>query len=643
MPDRAPPATPPCALNHLWFLVFCLLFACSPESGSGDPDGSAGGGGQASAAGGGQAGGGAGPGGGGSASGGGTGSGGGSGSGGQSGDDAGRAPEASSDGGVAAPTMKPQPSLIGGVTFSVPSQSFRGELKLSMSTSEPSAEIRYTTDGTLPSASSRLFGGEALTLTATTQLRAQAFAAGAAAGKPSTALYVARTFDASSDLPIMIVEGYGGGKPSDKEVYKDAAIMVFEPVNGTASLSALPTVATRAGYHVRGQSSARAEQTPYRLEFWDNAGEDADYALLGMPADSDWALIAPYWDRSIVRNPLVYEIGREIGLAAPRVRFAEVYINYTNRPLEAGDYQGVYWVTETIKNHGDRVDLKQLRDTDKTLPAISGGYIFKFDQAAAEEPKIACTGSPAISGGFGGGFGGAFGGGFGGMGTGSGTGTPAPTGGGTCWVDLEVVDPDPLLPEQAAWLKDYLQKFHASLHETPIGDYAASSDVATFVDYLIINELTRNVDAYVRSAFYHKDRDGKIKAGPLWDYNFSLGVGGSGSVNPAGGFQYAGTRNVNNWYPKLTADPAFMARVKQRWAELRKGVLADAAVGERITKLSAPLARAALRDFEKWTVAAVLPAGAFVRGPSAPTWEGQVQALRDFVIARSAWLDMQWR
>jgi CotH kinase protein/Chitobiase/beta-hexosaminidase C-terminal domain len=626
MPDRAPSAAPPGALNPLWFLVFCLLFACSPEAGSGDRGGSAGGGGQASAGGGGEAGSGAGP-----SAGGGTGSAGGSGA--PSGDDAGRATEASNDGGVAAPTVKPPPSLIGGVTFSAPSQSFRGELKVSMSTSEPSAEIRYTTDGTVPSASSRLFSGEALTLTATTQLRAQAFTAGVAAGKPSTALYVARTFDFSSDLPIVIVDGYGGGKPSDKDVYKDAAIMVFEPANGMASLTAMPTVATRAGYHVRGQSSARAAQTPYRLEFWDNAGEDADYALLGMPADSDWALIAPYWDRSIVRNPLVYEIGKEIGLAAPRVRFAEVYINYTGRPLEAGDYQGIYWVTETIKNHGDRVDLKQLRDTDKTLPAISGGYIFKFDQAAAEEPKIACTGSPAISGGFGG---------FGGMGMGSGTGTPTPTGGGTCWVDLEVVDPEPLLPEQATWLKDYLQKFHDSLHATPIGDYAAFSDVATFVDYLIINELTRNVDAYVRSAFYHKDRDGKIKAGPLWDYNFSLGVGGSGSVNPAGGFQYAGTRNVNNWYPKLTGDSAFMARVKQRWAELRKGVLADAAVGERITKLTTPLTRAAVRDYEKWTVAAVLPAGAFVRGPSAPTWEGQVQALRDFVIARSAWLDMQW-
>jgi len=309
------------------------------------------------------------------------------------------------------------------------------------------------------------------------------------------------------------------------------------------------------------------------------------------------------------------------------VRFAEVYINYAARPLEQADYLGVYWVTETIKNHDERTALKQLHEVDKTLPDISGGYIFKFDQAAAEEPKIACTGSAPLSSGFG-------------MRP-PGMGTPTTTG--TCWVDLEVVDPDPLQPEQAAWLKEYLQTFHDTLHATPIGDYAAHMDVASFVDYLIINELTRNVDAYVRSAYYHKDRDQKLKAGPLWDYNFSLGVGGAGTIDPAGGFQYKGTRNVNNWYPKLTSDPAFMAKVNARWVELRKGVLADTALQDRITKMTTPLTAAAQRDYAKWQVANILMPGAFVRGPSAPTWEGQVQALRDFLRARGAWLDTQLR
>jgi hypothetical protein len=521
----------------------------------------------------------------------------------------------------------PPATLIGDVAFSVPSQTFQGQLDIGMTTTVASAEIRYTTDGTVPVAASLLYAGTPLPLTATTQLRAQAFVGGVASGAMSTGLYIARTFEASSDLPIVVIDGYGTGKPSDKEVYFDAAVMVFEPAGGVATLAALPNIATRAGYHVRGQSSANFPQTPYKVELWDNANDDADYPLLGMPSDSDWALIPPYYDRALVRNPFVYELGREMGLEAPNTRFAEVYLNYEARALGEADYQGIYWISETIKNAEVRTNLKQLRETDTTLPAISGGYIFKFDQAAAEEPQLECTGSDPISGG----FGGPGGGGGGNM------------GGGTCFVDLEVVDPEPLNIEQETWLTGYVQAFHDSLHLEPIGNYAEYIDVPSFVDYLILNELTRNVDAYVRSAYYHKNRDEKLKAGPLWDYNFSLAVGGSTTIDPEGGFQYDGTRNVNNWYPKLVTDPAFMTLVKARYAELRQGLFATAALDARITALTAPLANAVQRDFAKWPVSAIIMENAFVRGPTVETWEGQVQALRDFVATRLAWMDAQYQ
>jgi hypothetical protein len=529
------------------------------------------------------------------------------------------APISAGAAGVAS-TEEPPPTLIGDVAFSTPSQTFRGSIEVGMATSIAGAEIRYTIDGAPPAATSTSYAGVPISLTETTQLRAQPFVAGVPAGTVSTALYVARSFDAVSELPLVVLDGYGKGKPEDKEVYLDVAVMVFEPMDGTASFAALPTIATRAGYHVRGQSSANFPQTPYRVELWDNAGEDADHALLGMSADSDWALIPPYYDRALIRNPLVYELGREMGLEAPRWRYAEVYLNYDGGPLAESDYQGIYWITETIKNAKARTNLKQLRETDMMLPDISGGYIFKFDQAAAEEPKLACSGSEPLSGG------------LGGMGKG---------GGGTCWTDLEVVDPEPLNPAQETWLTTFVQTLHDALHATPLGDYSQYIDVPSFVDYLIINELTRNVDAYVRSAYYHKDRDAKLRAGPLWDYNFSLAVGGSGTIDPEGGWQYAGSRNVNNWYPKLTADPAFMDRVRTRYAELRLTLLSQASVDARITALTTPLTNAIARDYAKWPVSAIASSSSFVRGPTAPTWPEQVQALRDFVTRRLLWMDAQ--
>src|SRR5690606_3348428 len=207
------------------------------------------------------------------------------------------------------------------------------------------------------------------------------------------------------------------------------------------------------------------------------------------------------------------------------------------------------------------------------------------------------------------------------------------------WRDLEVVDPDPLNAEQAAWLTQYVQMVHDTLIAQPIGDYAALIDVPSFVDYLIVNELTRNVDAYVRSAYYHKDRDGLLKAGPLWDYNFSLAIGGGTTVDPQGGFQYAGSRDVNGWYKALSADPAFMARVRTRWNELRQTLLSQQALDQRITDLTAPLKNAVVRDFAKWPVSTVYGTQTFVVGPKVDTWEGQVQALRDYIATRLVWMD----
>jgi hypothetical protein len=530
-------------------------------------------------------------------------------------------------GGGAMTGGKVTPTEIGDVAFSTPSQTFKDQISVGMTTTIAGAEIRYTTDGQLPTASSTVYAGSAVALSKTTQVRAQAFVAGAASGAVSSGLYIARTIDPTSDLPIMIVDGYGKGKPLDKETSLDAAVMFFEPVNGVASMATLPSLALRAGYHVRGQSSRSFPQTPYKVELWDNANHDLDATVLGMPADSDWALIPPYYDRTLIRNPFTYTLGAEMGLSVPRTQYVEVYLNYADHAISDADYQGIYWLSETIKNNKDRTNLKQLKEADTTLPAISGGYIFKFDQAAAEEPKLVCTGSPVLAGGLGGGKGG------GGM-----------TTAGTCWTDLEVVDPDPLVAAQKTWLTQYVQTFHDSLHATPMGDYSMYIDVPSFIDYLIVNELTLNVDAYVRSAYYHKDRDKKLIAGPLWDYNFALGGVGAQNATPQTasdtGWRFSGTRNVNNWYQKLTSDPAFMTQVKARYTALRQTLLSQASIEARMNTLTAPLKQAVVRDFAKWPVSSVIKSTTgFTGGPTAPTWEGQVQVMHDFLIARLAWMD----
>ncbi|MEU4540396.1 hypothetical protein AB0G15_36705 [Streptosporangium sp. NPDC023825] len=58
-------------------------------------------------------------------------------------------------------------------------------------------------------------------------------------------------------------------------------------------------------------------------------------------------------------------------------------------------------------------------------------------------------------------------------------------------------------------------------------------------------------DAYVRSAHFHEDRDTKIFAGPLWDFDFTFGVGGLFQNDQIAGRQYRQTRQppANDWFP----------------------------------------------------------------------------------------------
>lgn len=542
---------------------------------------------------------------------------------------------------------------------------FEGQVEVSLTATSPSATVRYTLDGTVPNETSPLYEGP-FTLTESAQVRATAFEDTTAVGGLG-AVFVARSFDTTSELPLIVVDGYGGGKPDQKVdgdwVTKDAAIVVIEPVGGTAKLSQPATLASRAGYHVRGQSSASFEKAPYKVEFWDANNQDVDLPLLGMEADSDWALIGPYEDRSLVRHGFVYELGRKLGLLAPDFRFAEVYVNQDGGPLEEADYEGIYMVVETIKNNKARVNLKQLRDADTTEPAISGGYIFKFDWRAAQEPMIECSGSTVIEHAFGqcptdgaGQFPRA---------SSVCEGDTAPTGpgfppgggggavppqllpdGGTppepmCWADLEVVDPVPLNAQQEAYLTQYVTAFNDALHDQPKGAYGDYIDVASFIDFLIINEFTRNGDAYTRSVYFHKDRSEKIVAGPLWDYNLIMADGGSifCNDNPVG-WAYDFRNGSNDWFQQLIADPAFAAQASARWTELRGTVLSQENLETLLAEVSDPLSSAIDREFARWPVCEV--AKGLFAVPEGETWEEQLQVMRDFMLARGNWIDSQW-
>ncbi|HMA93744.1 MAG TPA: CotH kinase family protein [Polyangiaceae bacterium] len=538
----------------------------------------------------------------------------------------------------------------GDVTMSVPSGTFEGELSLELSTSIASAQIRYTTDGSDPTASSNAYSS-AIKLTKTSRVRAAAFVNGNLSGIASTALYVARSSDVtqSHDLPVIILDSYGSGTlPSDytkERPFVDVAFLSLEPTNGTVKLADAPKVASLAAFHVRGNSSSMADKKPYRVELRAENGSDRDCPLVGMPSESDWALVSPHADKTLIHNNFVYELGRELGLQAPRVKLVEVYVNVDNEPLKADDYQGVYQLVETIKNQKNRLNLKQLDETKVSAADITGGYIFKCDwllEPETPEAKIVC-----------------------------------PSGTTNAWDWVQLIDPVPFAAQQKDYIANQLLGFHNALHGSSPSDasngYPSYLEVPTFVDTVILNELTRNLDAYARSQYFFKDRDKKINAGPLWDFDLIAGVGTSMGLNnmTADGWQYESNRSrlttdpspstgttttpggfpgggfsmgnpTADWFIKLVQEPTFKSQLIARWKELRKGPLADSGIATRIDDASKGASAAAERNFAKWNILTTATVNPFTT-PTESTWTGQLTYMKTWLQQRAAWLDSQWK
>ena len=165
--------------------------------------------------------------------------------------------------------------------------------------------------------------------------------------------------------------------------------------------------------------------------------------------------------------------------------------------------------------------------------------------------------------------------------------------------------------------------------------------MASFVDFAIINELSRDLDAYYRSQYFYKDRGGKLTAGPLWDFDLTFGVGGYFGNEQVQGWQYQQTRQpiAFDWFTVLMQDPAFVNQVKVRWQELRRGILSDTAAPHPGVRADRPAHRRRRRATSRGTrTCATRMIGPFITSTTG-TWQGQVSELQSWMLRRAAWLD----
>jgi len=268
------------------------------------------------------------------------------------------------------------------ISFSQSSKVFTSSLSVILSTIANNGVLRYTLDGTDPTANSTTYNG-AITISNNTVLKAKFFFNNGIASNTVSERYLKMANNmnnVSSDLPIILIDTYG--QTLDKTNMYNTFWSVIEPNNnGRANATDPASYAGKAGMRIRGASSSSFSKKQWRVELRNEDDTDFKTKLVGMPADSDWVLYAPgRMDRALINNALMYELSRRLGYWSPRTRFVEVYYNTTSNDLSSGDYWGIYILTEKIKVDNDKVDIANLKPTDNTGEDLTGGYLFSLDR-----------------------------------------------------------------------------------------------------------------------------------------------------------------------------------------------------------------------------------------------------------------------
>lgn len=342
------------------------------------------------------------------------------------------------------------------------------------------------------------------------------------------------------------------------------------------------------------------QQKSYGFETRDIYAADSDAVILGMPKEHDWVLYGPFDDESFMRNALVYQLGREMGYYTPRTRFCELqFYDWLWQP----DYRGVYVMMEKIKRDKNRVDIAKLDLNDNAGDSLTGGYIFAVDKNIWAND--------------------------------SGWTSPYDNG---VFFSYKYPKSSDITTQQKSYLKAYVDSFETALQGpgfmNPTTGYKKYIDHSTFIDFFLVQELTKSVDAFRRSAYLYKDKTskgGKIKAGPLWDFNSALNNAALCTFEQDTGWAYKTTCWVNSsyhvpfWWSRFLQDSTYKNEMKCRWTQLRLSTLDTTHVFHLIDSMKNYISIAANRQYTRFSLTTTL--------------QSEADVLKNWIKKRLIWLD----
>lgn len=343
---------------------------------------------------------------------------------------------------------------------------------------------------------------------------------------------------------------------------------------------------------IRGRGNTSWTEMPkksYKIEFIDKQ------SMLGMPKDRDWALIANYADKTLMKNYLAYHLSAELGAYyAPRCEFVEVYLNK--------EYLGVYLLTETIKIGKNRVNI----------PNNENSYIVEVDGKYRKDEQIVSSNIIKNSG-----NGKAF----------------------------KVHNPKNAAEGSLITLQDHIQDFERYLknidnsYENNITQWL---DIDEFIKHYWIQEFSKNPDAgfytsnyapelgFFTSVFFTWTKNDVIRMGPVWDFDLAFGGHTDKELDQPQNWHF---KNAY-WNYYLFKDSMIQQLCRDFWVN-QKDYFSSTL--NTIDSIQSYLNSAASNNFKRWNI---LSSTSYNFHPFAySNYNNAIVGLKKWISQRILWID----
>jgi hypothetical protein len=305
-------------------------------------------------------------------------------------------------------------------------------------------------------------------------------------------------------------------------------------INGKNMFEDFATIAANPA-EIRGRGNSTwnyYNKKPYRIKL------DSKASLLGMGSGKSWVLLANYRDPSNFMNAVTFDMARFMDMPyTNNNRFVEVYLN--------NSYIGMYQLTEQIQQGDKRVDIDEINGVLLNLDLDDGPY---YSPGTGDNFNSSVYDLP-----------------------------------------VSIKHPEEITSAQVEAIKTDFAQLEQFIKNRDMNSLAQRLDIKSMIDFLIIQEMTRNVELVTpRSMYMYKDVDGIYHFGPVWDFDGGFAFDWASMSN---GHGYFGSQSwlmgktnpathpntaynfISGFFVNLFGNAQFLAAYKARWNELKPGML----------------------------------------------------------------------